>query len=263
MSHPTALRLWEDEFGAVIELRSPSEAVLFAGPLPSLVQAMRGGALQASDVPLLALTDALLSRARAAASAAAAEGLQIHEEWLPHLARVVALKAKLLLPPETPEEDFTPDDWDDPSEDEPEDDLSALLKLEEAVQFLQRQREKRRGLLPAAPAPKPAMPRTRGKSSQKQGLGALLKAAKNAVRVAEVPLMAREGLSLREALIRLLAHASGKKRFSLREVSGGDWPSETRYFAALLEGLKNGELQAEQREPYGKIDIQSKPPSES
>ena len=86
-------------------------------------------------------------------------------------------------------------------------------------------------------------------------LARLVKAAQSAVRQVEVPLLARERLSLAAALAALRAYSARLGRFAFWSVHAGDWGERTTYFAALLEGVKEGSLSAEQTEAYGEIEV--------
>ena len=130
-------------------------------------------------------------------------------------------------------------------------------------QLLGQRRAERQGLIPA-PAPRPGLDlprRQRGRSHQKN-LGQLMAAARAAVREVEVPLLAVDRLSLQGALRALLAFGQRLGHFSLSGVTAQNWGERTTYFAALLEAVKTGELQAEQQEPFGEIQISMGQPAQ-
>lgn len=225
----------------------------FEGHLGDLAGALRSGQLTPEQVPLLELTEAVLA------------WLREHPAWqqgrppaevLPPLAAVIALKARLLLPaapppdPSESAEDWA--DWDDVT-----DGVEALAELDRAVQFLSRRRLERSGLIPA-PVPRPGLdlPRRQRPPRQSQNLRRLLEAARAAVRDVDVPLLARERLSLQGALSALLAFGRRLQHFSFGGITARDWGERTTYFAALLEAVKTGELRAEQAQAYGEIQIQ-------
>lgn len=234
----------------------------FVGGLSDLAAALRSGELAAPQIPLLELTLAVLTWLR---EHPALSGGPLPSEALPALAAVIALKARLLLPAQTATKDSDlasdwAEDWpeslDDPSEDTLEG-LEALAELGRAVQFLSQRRAERSGLIPA-PVPRPALelPRRTRAPKQNQNLRRLLEAARAAVREVEVPLLARERLSLQGAMTALLAFGRRLQHFTFGGITVQDWGERTTYFAALLEAMKTGELQAEQTEIYGEINIE-------
>ena len=221
------------------------ELPAFVGNLHELAQALRSGRVRPHEVPLLDLTRRVLERF----GAWRAEQAGSIGEALPALAGVIALKARLLLP--QPE-----------SEEVPEDDLleemiegtSALAELDALVSFLSLRRQERAGLI-AAPPLDLGWPR-RARAPAPDGLAKLVRAAKNAVRDVSVPLLARERLTLRDALSALRAYAERLKRFTFGHVPVQGWGERGTYFAALLEGVKTGEFAAHQTEVYGEIEVE-------
>ncbi|WP_261663602.1 segregation/condensation protein A [Deinococcus sp. Marseille-Q6407] len=232
----------------------------FTGSLSDLAAALRGSELSPQQVPLLALTNAVLAWLKAHP---AWQGTHPPAEVLPPLAAVIALKARLLLPPAAEsggwdDLDGEPDDWADDSDIAGG--VEALAELDRAVRFLSQRRAQRSGLIPA-PVPRPALelPRRQRPPRQGQNLRQLLDAARAAVREVEVPLLARERLSLKGALAALLAFGRQLGHFSFSGITAQDWGEHTTYFAALLEAVKTGDLRAEQTEPYGEIQIAQGP----
>ncbi|GHF99665.1 segregation/condensation protein A [Deinococcus piscis] len=225
----------------------------FEGHLGDLAAALRSGELTPAQVPLLELTGAVLA------------WLREHPAWqqgrppaevLPPLAAVIALKARLLLPAVPPADDGeSTEDWTE--WDEVAQGVEALAELDRAVQFLSQRRLERSGLIPA-PVPKPGLelPRRQRPPRQGQNLRRLLEAARAAVREVDVPLLARERLSLQGALNALLAFGRQLRHFTFGGITARDWGERTTYFAALLEAVKTGELRAEQTEAYGEIQIE-------
>ncbi|MDO4263954.1 MAG: segregation/condensation protein A [Deinococcus sp.] len=226
----------------------------FEGSLGELAAALRSSELAPAQVPLLELTAAVLAWLR---SHPAWQGGRPPAEVLPPLAAVIALKARLLLPPAPPAtNDDSADDWPEPW-DEVTEGVEALAELDRAVQFLSQRRSQRSGLIPA-PVPQPGLelPRRQRPPRQGQNLRRLLEAARAAVREVDVPLLARERLSLQAALGALLAFGRRLRHFSFSGITAQDWGERTTYFAALLEAVKTGELRAEQAKPYGEIQIE-------
>ncbi|MFC4427655.1 segregation and condensation protein A [Deinococcus navajonensis] len=225
----------------------------FEGSLSELASALRTGELVPAEVTLLRLTREVLAWVQDVAGAPAAFA-EVHPELLPTLASVIALKARLMLPqPEGPEAT-------DESLDEPLDDLlegiEALAELDALVSFLAARRQAREGLMPARPIALD-LPRRERRRNPQGSLARLVKAAQNAVRQVEVPLLARERLSLADALGALKAFGRRLRTFTFRGIPAQDWGERTTYFAALLEGVKEGTFSAEQPESYGDIVVVS------
>lgn len=215
---------------------------VFAGSLGELARALRLGHVLPADVPLLGLTREVIARVR---------GLdeETHLEALPLLASVIALKARLLLPAPPLVGESDPEDLEEVIAG-----VEALAELERLVQFLSRKRAERSGLIAARALPL-KLPR---KPAQRERLSRLLQAAQSAVREVPAPLLARERLSLSDALTALRTFASRLGRFKLLSVPARSWGEHSTYFAALLEGVKQGEFSAEQSAPFAEIEVVSR-----
>ncbi|ULH16151.1 segregation/condensation protein A [Deinococcus sp. KNUC1210] len=226
----------------------------YTGDLTGLAARLRSGATQPETVPLLRLTRELLAWAGQFAQAHP----QAHAELLPALAGVIALKAKLLLPQPEPEalSDDWPEDWDAESGGEHAvlAGVQALAELEDLVRLLSQRRREREGMIPAARLDL-GLPRRAGRAAGKQGLARLVRAAQNAVRDVSGPLVTRERLTLQDALKALRAYAGRLRVFRFLAVPAADWSERTTYFAALLEGVKDGTFDASQQEQFGEIVI--------
>ena len=231
---------------------------VFEGTLGELAAALRSERLLPGEVPLLQLTREVLAWAEGVTGLGVtgqspAAFADAHPDLLPTLAGVIALKARLLLP--RPEPEDMPDDWGaDDGFDEVLEGVEALAELGSLVAFLAARRQAREGLLPARPAPV-TLPRRERPRNPQGSLAKLVRAAQNAVRQVEVPLLARERLSLADALAALRAFGSRLRVFDFWTVHAGDWGERTTYFAALLEGVKEGSFQVEQPEMYGDIRV--------
>ncbi|MFC6591123.1 segregation/condensation protein A [Deinococcus lacus] len=225
-----------------------ARAGAFSGSLTDLAAALRAGTVQPGEVPLLQLTREVLRWTEAQRTG----GEDWPAEVLPALAQVIALKARFLLP--QPEAD---DPWDDPVEDVASS-LEALAELDTLVRFLAQRRDERAQLIAARPLDLGLARKLRRKPAS---LGKLLQAAQRAVREVEVPLLARERLSLSDALGALRAFGKRLRHFSFWGVPAAGWGERTTYFAALLEGIKEGSLDAQQSAVYGDIEIRQKPAS--
>ncbi|WP_396115319.1 segregation/condensation protein A [Deinococcus multiflagellatus] len=233
----------------------------FTGTLGELAAALRAGRVSPAEVPLLALTREVLAWAGQVTGAGPTGLADAHPDLLPTLAAVIALKARLLLPP--PEDDDLPPDpaFDEAPEDEVLQGVEALAELDALVGFLAARRREREGLIPARPVPV-ALPRRERPRNPQGSLARLVRAARSAVRQVEVPLLARERLTLQGALGALRAFGARLRTFTFRGIPAQDWGERTTYFAALLEGVKEGTFSAEQAEPYGEIAVTSNLPEE-
>ncbi|GAA5511603.1 hypothetical protein Dcar01_00314 [Deinococcus carri] len=230
--------------GAGFTVRLP----VFEGTLAELASALRVGRVGPGEVPLLTLTREVLAWVGTLAG-----NLDAHPEALPALANVIALKARLLLPQPEPD-DPGPGDYADDLLDEVVEGVEALAELDALVGFLAARRREREGLIPARPVPVD-LPRRERRQNPQGSLAKLVKAAQNAVRQVEVPLLARERLTLADALTALRAFGSRLRTFTFRGIPAQDWGERTTYFAALLEGVKEGTFSVEQEGVYGEIQV--------
>lgn len=234
------------------------ELPVFHGSLAELASALRTGRILPTEVPLLRLTREVLAwvegvTGHTLSGPGAAALSQAQPELLPTLATVIAVKARLLLP--QPEPDDEPDVGDELL-DEVVGGVEALAELDALVSFLSARRREREGLMPARPVPVDLPRRERPRSPQ-GSLARLVQAAQNAVREVEVPLLARDRLTLQGALSALRAFGTRLRSFTFRGIPTQDWGERTTYFAALLEGVKEGSFDAQQNEVYGEIEVTS------
>ncbi|MBB6097315.1 segregation and condensation protein A [Deinobacterium chartae] len=224
----------------------------FSGTLAEVAAALRSGTLLPSEVPLLELTRRALERYRALEGI---EGADLASEALPQLAAVIALKARLLLPPEPQPDPADPEDpFEDPL-DEVAQSVQALADLEAVVSFLQTRRAGRGSVIPARPAAL-SYPRKERPHGQK-GLAKLVQAARSAVREVTLAMVARDRLTLPQAREALLAFASRLRVFLFGAVHADGWGERCVYFAALLESVRLGEVEAEQHEAYGPLEVRA------
>lgn len=226
---------------------------LYSGDLSGLAVRLRAGAILPSQVPLLRLTRELLHWA----GQFAALHPETYAELLPVLAGVIALKARLLLPRLEAVPEDTDDDW--PEDGGVLEGVQALAELDQLVRMLSQRRQARQGLIPAARL-ELGLPRRPSRAAGQQelaqaGLARLVRAAHNAVRDVSVPLLSVERLSLQDALKVLRAFAGRLGIFTFGAVPAQDWGERATYFSALLEGVRAGDLVAEQLEVYGEIVV--------
>lgn len=222
--------------GAGFRVRLPT----FEGSLAELAQALRSGALAPKEVALSQLVHDYLAYYRTLGA------LEPATEALPLLARVIELKALLLLPQPPPEESAEADIGKTLEA------VALLAELEAAVAFLRRRRDQRRLVIPAA-APRPDYPRpTRAVTV---GAGQLAELAARRLPTGYFEL-ARERLSVTAAMQELLVHlkALGSALFS-RLLTRRDWAFVAVAFAGLLELIRQGKVRASQTQAYGEITV--------
>ncbi|QFP75518.1 ScpA family protein [Deinococcus sp. AJ005] len=231
--------------GFIVELPA------FTGTLAELASALRGGRVLPQEVGLLTLTRGVLAWVQRLTGGSFAEA---HPDLLPTLATVIALKARLLLPQPEPEA------WHEDAPDELLEELlegvEALAELDELVGFLMARRREREGLIPARPVTLD-LPRRERPRNPAGSLAKLVRAAQNAVRQVNTPLLSRDRLTLADALHALRAFGTRLRHFTFWGLPAQNWNEQATYFAALLEGVKEGEFSVKQTEVYGDIAVQS------
>jgi segregation and condensation protein A len=226
----------------------------FRGSLIELAAQLRAGKIPPVQVPLLTLTRSVLERYHALRAELEHDPslFDTASEALPHLAGVIELKTRLLLPkpPVVVTEDGEPEG--DTTLESVLEGVEMLARLEGAIAFLRDRRRERSRMI--VPGPQPLnLPRKQKPLSGR--FGALVEAARRRVREVHLFDLALERLNLPQALERLRDHARRVKRFFFRDVPAQDWGERTVLFAAMLEGVRAGELQASQTEPYAEIEI--------
>jgi segregation and condensation protein A len=224
----------------------------FNGSLLELAAALRAETVTPAQVPLLELTRAVLHRfAALRAHLPPDTALDLASEALPQLSGVIELKARLLLP-KPPKPVSSEDDEPDAALEDVLGGVEALAQLEGAIQFLKEKRFSHAQVI--APAPLVVSLPRRAKPLGK-GLGALVAAAKSKVREVSLFDLALERLTLPQALERLRAFSKSIKRFFFKDVPQKDWGEQTVLFAALMEGVREGNFEAQQDAPYNDIEV--------
>lgn len=229
---------------------------VFEGSLIELAAQLRAGKISPVVVPLLTLTRAVLERYHALRAELEHDPslLDTASEALPHLAGVIELKTRLLLPkpPVVVTEDGEPEG--DASLESVLEGVEMLARLEGAIAFLRDRRRERSRMLVPGPHP---LNLPRKQKPLAGSFGALVEAARRRVREVHLFDLALERLNLPQALERLREFAKRARRFLFRDVPAQDWGERTVIFAAMLEGIRAGELEASQAEPYADIEISS------
>ena len=217
----------------------------FTGTLGELAHALRAERVSPGELDVSALVAHYLDFYGRVAE----HDLGRATETLPLLARVIELKVRLLLPqpPKTPELE----------REEVLETVLALGAFEEAVSFLRERRETRRHLM-SAQAPRPPYPRRARPLNTKLGRLAELATRHRATHYFE---LAVERLTLASALKKLRTGLLRLGRGTLSTLMDArDWPTVTVAFGAMLEMVKEGEVHAEQREPYDEIVLSTPEP---
>jgi segregation and condensation protein A len=259
---PAPATVTEPEFDLQFVARFPVGDEVFEGTLLELAAQLRAGKLRPIQVPLLKLTRDVLARFHALRgelelsqgdldATFRTSSLDLASEALPHLAGVIELKTRLLLPrqPSISEEGEANIDAD--LEDVLEG-VEALAKLEGAIQFL-RDRRRERSLLLVAQVPPIKLPRKFKPLSR--SLGDLVKAAQRHVRDVNIFDLALDRMTMPMALERLQDFGKRLKKFFFHDVPTQSWGERTVLFGAMLEAMRAGDLEANQPEQYGAIEI--------
>jgi segregation and condensation protein A len=259
---PAPAVVTEPEFDLQFVARFPVGDEVFEGTLLELAAQLRAGKLRPIQVPLLKLTRDVLARFHALRgelelsqgdldATFRTSSLDLASEALPHLAGVIELKTRLLLPrqPNVTEEGEANIDAD--LEDVLEG-VEALAKLEGAIQFL-RDRRRERSLLLVAQVPPIKLPRKFKPLSR--SLGDLVKAAQRHVREVNIFDLALDRMTMPMALERLRDFGKRLKNYFFHDVPTQSWGERTVLFGAMLEAMRAGDLEANQPEQYGAIEI--------
>ena len=218
----------------------------FTGSLAELTNALRSGRLAPRSINLLRIVKDYL----AYYDRAAQKDIELATETLPALARVIEVKARLLLPrpPREAEEEA--------SEAELTETIGVVAVLEElegAIFFLRQRREERRIILPAR-APKPDYPRP--ERPMKVSLGKLAEMASR-YRSANYFELAVERLSMSAAIKYLQDALKRVRRAHLKDLAPArDWVTYVVSFAGMLELIKEGRVKAHQEAPYAPIELE-------
>jgi segregation and condensation protein A len=244
--------------------RFPLADGVFEGTLLELAASLRTGKLKPIQVPLLKLTRDVLERFHALRgelelsqgdldATFRTSSLDLASEALPHLAGVIELKARLLLPRQPNMLEEGEANIDAELEDVLEG-VEALAKLEGAIQFL-RDRRRERSLLLVAQVPPIKLPRKFKPLSR--SLGDLVKAAQRHVRDVNIFDLSLDRITMPMAMERLRDFGRRLKKYFFHDVPTSGWGERTVVFGAMLEAMRAGELEASQPEQYGAIEIRN------
>ncbi|WP_457629570.1 chromosome segregation protein ScpA [Oceanithermus sp.] len=212
----------------------------FSGTPEELQRALRSGKVQARDLPLVALVDQALAQVA---------DLQLAERGalLPILAELLERKLRALLKLDRA------GDKDDAAEEEGEALVGLLVELDEVVRFLTERAEARRYVWPV---PAAALPRD-GRLAR-LSVGVLYRHARRFVRPqALLPTVERFGLAEAWAWLRERLRRLGRARFSALGLKG--WSERAVVFAALLEAVRQGQVDLRQPRPFADLTIEYRP----
>lgn len=217
----------------------------FEGTLGELAWALRSGTVAPGAIDLLALVQSYLEHFDELSAAS----LDWASAALPHVARVIELKLRLLLP-RPPRE---PEDEEEEILEETLEAVALLEELEDAIDFLRRRRDERRIVLPAR-TERPSYPRP--ERPIRAGVAQLAQMASRYGGDGYFELTS-DRLTMGSAMKHLLGVLGRWGRTLLhRAPERADWAHLTVYFAGLLELIREGRVRAEQKEPYGEIRVE-------
>lgn len=231
--------LTHEEQGFLVDIHN------FSGTLGELAHALRSQQLLPNEVDVLGLVRTYLRYYERVA----VDNLELATETLPQLARVVELKARLLLP-------RPPKENEDEEDEVLEKTLAAITlleDLEEAIYFLKRRREERRIILTAR-TPRPDYPRPA--RPLKIGAARLAETAAR-YRLSNYFELAVERLTMAAAMKHLQTALARLRRGRLSDLlPSRSWESLVMSFTGMLELVKDGTVHASQTEPYAPIELE-------
>ena len=244
----TALDIAPDSTGTpfIVELDQ------FSGPLDLLLTLIREEQVEITDIPISRICEQFLQRIHELGLAQAAEYLEM-------AARLLRIKAQMLLPRATDEET-----WEDPRAEL----VRRLLEyqqMREVVDVLEGRGEERRnrfarGYLPIDPTPPPA--------PLALSLSELLAAVDRVLRMARQPLIhdvVPRALDVDGAIVTIRSVLSARATARWSDVLHGEaepWQVLSTLLA-LLELAKRGELKLLQLRPFASVEISRDAASEA
>jgi len=244
MTSPAAMV--EDGAGFVVELEQ------FSGPLDLLLHLIREDELDITDLPIAKIADQFLAVINEL-------GLNQAADYLEMAARLLRIKAQLLLP-----QRLDDDEWQDPRSEL----VRRLLEyqqIRELVDWLGRAAARRaerfgRGFAPEpAPGPEPHL---------MIDLNDLLGAAERVIALIPEPVLHRvvpRPLDVEGATARIEALLAEREELAWRDIvdDRAGLVEVLSAFIALLELAKRGTLRVRQREPFAPLVIRREPPREA
>ena len=235
------------------------QTAAFQGSVRDLWQALRQRQLTAESIDVYALVCAYLEYYQQVAG----DDIELASETLPYLAAVIEVKTRLLLPQAPRNPNAAEDDEDALATFV----LLQLHELDEAIDFLKQRREQRRYVLAAKPVSQPWPRRRRPLQDSLPKLSALAARYQRLsyFELSQPRLTVSSALQqLRTRLSQIFRQRSPSQPPTLwQQLVPETWTSRTVYFAALLELIKEGTVQAKQARAYGSIVLEppQRPPS--
>ncbi len=236
----------QDHAGFVVELEQ------FSGPLDLLLHLIREDELDITDLPIAKIADQFLAVINEL-------GLNQAADYLEMAARLLRIKAQMLLPRRLEE-----DEWEDPRSELVRH-LLEYQQIRELVDWLSRAAARRaeqfgRGFAPEPPAAPPA--------PLVIDLNDLLAAAERVIALIPEPVLHRvvpRPLDVEGATSRIEALLAERAEFGWRDVVGerAGIVDVLSSFIALLELAKRGALCLAQPQPFAPIVIRREPPREA
>ena len=241
VAHPTSYEHHTQGTQDPFVVRQPC----FTGTLSELAHALLSANLKPSDIDLLGLVRSYLEYYRRHA-----DNLDLASETLPNVARIIELKARLLLPR------AAASDLEETETEAAGETLAAVIMLDElddAIRFLRQRREQRRLILPAR-AERPAYERPKRPLNVAVGRLAQLASRCHGASYFEV---AAKGLTMMSAIEHAYKVLRQRRRGRLTDLLPvPSWEGLVMTFAGLLELIRQGKVRACQQRPFGPIEVE-------
>ena len=220
------------------------ELTAFSGPLELLLSLIRDEQLDVYDIPIARIAEQFLARVHQM-------GLDEAADYLEMAARLLRIKAQMLLPRNTDDEA-----WEDPRAEL----VRRLLEyqqMREVVDVLERLGEDRRNRFARAFVPQVAAPAS---APLALALGELMSAVDRVLRVAKRPTVhdvVPRALDVDGAIVTVRAVLALRERLRWRDViapNAEPWQVLSTLLA-VLELAKRGELAVRQPAPFANVEI--------
>ena len=212
----------------------------FNGTPRDLFDAVRKGKIAPKDLPLVSLVDQAIGQVQTL-------GLSERSEMLPILADLVLFKLRAFA--KRPQVIIV--------EEEEEGErgpvfLETLLALQDAIDFLTQRAQERARILPV-----PASPLPKDRRLRPMSVALLTRAVEPFARRAEL-LLEPDTFGFREAWERVKGFLWGIKRALFGGLPFSGWYEQTIGFTALLEAKKQGDVDLNQSENFGELEVELK-----
>jgi segregation and condensation protein A len=231
------------------------ELTQFSGPLDLLLTLIRDEQIDIQDIPVARIAQQFLERISTL-------GLDEAADYLEMAARLVRIKAQMLLPRREGDED-----WEDPRAEL----VRRLLEYQqvrEVVDILERRSEEKRNRFARAYLPQNFSSPAPAAAALSLSLPELFAAVDRVLRVARKPTVhdvVPRALDVDGAIATVRAVLALRSRAGWSDVAHSDaepWEVLSTLLA-LLELAKRGELRVKQPRPFASVEITSDPASEA